>query len=259
MIGLNAYLCSGRLYHHRIKPKTHRFGYRTMMLYADLEHIEQIIQSLHYISYNRWNIASIHEKDHLTDKTLTLRAHILALVAQKFNTNTAYRISLLTQLAHWGFCFNPISIFVCQHPQNHNIDYLVVEVRNTPWLERHYYVLANQQTSTLRSTSFIAHFNKEMHVSPFLPLDMQYHIKLIINHPNIRLHVTNKHNQQRYFSAGLSMLSMPLTQVNLNKHLKQYLFNAQKVTAGIYWQAFKLWLKRFKFYHHPHNRQGSWS
>ncbi len=60
-------------------------------------------------------------------------------------TETGHRpcgpIRLLTHLRYFGYCFNPVSFYYCYDPSGQDIVAVVAEVTNTPWGERHCYVL----------------------------------------------------------------------------------------------------------------------
>ena len=50
-------------------------------------------------------------------------------------------IRLLTWPRYFGFRFNPASFYYCFDEAERRLEQVVVEVTNTPWLERHCYVL----------------------------------------------------------------------------------------------------------------------
>ena len=53
-----------------------------------------------------------------------------------------------------------------QRARADTLRWVLAEVRNTPWNERHYYAVDGQQARPLE---------KAFHVSPFNPMDMVYH------------------------------------------------------------------------------------
>ena len=70
--------------------------------------------------------------------------------------------------ARWGWLFNPITIYWCD-ARDGSDDIVVLEVTNTPWHERHWYVLDAHHAGP---------FAKELHVSPFLPMDLTYRLQI---------------------------------------------------------------------------------
>ena len=66
---------------------------------------------------------------------------------------------------------------------------MVAEVSNTPWNERHCYVLDTRDRSTSRWLE--ARHSKEFHVSPFLRLEMDYQWRLNIPGERLLVHISN--------------------------------------------------------------------
>ena len=58
------------------------------------------------------------------------------------------RSALLTQLRSFGHCFNPVSFYYCFDAAGEQLEAVVAEVTNTPWGERHAYVLARERRGT---------------------------------------------------------------------------------------------------------------
>ncbi len=73
-----------------------------------------------------------------------------ALVASRLGTRPAGPIRLLTHPRYAGYVFNPLSLFYCFDAAGERIDTVVADVTNTPWGERHQYVLP-AVTSTTRA------------------------------------------------------------------------------------------------------------
>ena len=76
-------------------------------------------------------------------------------------------IRLLTHLRSFGHCFNPVSFYYC-FDAGERLQAVVAEVTNTPWGERHAYVLGGAATARWPSA-----FDKELHVSPFMGMDQR--------------------------------------------------------------------------------------
>ena len=50
-------------------------------------------------------------------------------------------VRMLTLLRTFGHCFNPVSFYYCYDAAGAAIEAVVAEITNTPWGERHAYVL----------------------------------------------------------------------------------------------------------------------
>ena len=67
-------------------------------------------------------------------------------------------------------CFNPVSFYYCFDAAGAALEAVVAEVTNTPWGERHAYVL-RLRGARRRGARRVA---KAFHVSPFMPMDHDY-------------------------------------------------------------------------------------
>ena len=50
-------------------------------------------------------------------------------------------IRMLSQLRNYGHCFNPVTFYYCYDAADTRVETIVAEITNTPWRERHSYVL----------------------------------------------------------------------------------------------------------------------
>jgi len=86
-------------------------------------------------------------------------------------------IRLLTAPRLLGYGFNPVSFYYCYDAAGLELEAIVAEINNTPWGERHCYVLpAGHNEGTPAKQRF--RFGKDFHVSPFLPMDIAVRLAL---------------------------------------------------------------------------------
>jgi hypothetical protein len=172
-------------------------------------------------------------------------------------------VRLLTHLRYFGCSMNPVSFYYCFDKTGDVLQTIVAEITNTPWGERHQYVLGVSaqgsghgdapRSGTRRSDAGLKRFDfdKIFHVSPFMPMKMQY--RWCFSEPLQRLFVNmrNFEGSAHMFDATLSLRGEPVTPAALVRILCAYPFMTLRVITAIYCQAFKLLLKRIPFYGHP--------
>ena len=237
----------GWVRHRRFAVTPNAFRYRLFMMYLDLAEVSELFANRWFWSDRRWALARFRRDDHFGDPAVPLDQAVRDLVEAQLGRRPTGRIGLLTHLRYFGFVINPISIFYCFEEGTDRIESLVLEVQNTPWRERHLYVLdATRQTE--KNQFRIA---KDFHVSPFLGMEIEY--DMVITPPTDRLiaHMDCGHAGQNQLDATLHLSRTEITGGALTRVLSQYPVMTLKVAAGIYWQAFKLWWKKCPTYSHP--------
>ena len=245
----NRLLFTGTLRHRRFSPKAHGFSYKVRMFCFEPAQIEMIVKKNKHISIERFNWFSFRRKHYLNHPEIPLDEYARQLVAEKFSHYPKGALYLLTHLSCFGYCFNPISLYFILDETNQHLDYLILEVTNTPWGERHNYVLKNNQESTEGRYHF--QFKKELHVSPFLAMNYTYQFNLKLTEHEIIVHMENLVDEKKDFDATLMLRSMDKNKTPVKNVLKGYPFMTHKLTLALYWQAFQLWMKGVSFHPHP--------
>jgi hypothetical protein len=131
------------------------------------------------------------------------------------------------------------------------VTHVVAEITNTPWNERHTYVLPTDTTAPHGPHTWRWQFAKAFHVSPFLPMDMQYDWRFSAPDATLLVHMENWRDGARDFDATLTLSRRPLTQGTVLLALLAVPPMTLKVIMLIYWQALRLALKRIPFHPHP--------
>ena len=175
------------------------------------------------------------------------------MVEQRTGQRPNGPIRLLTHLRYFGYAFNPVSFYFCYDQADTQVKTIVAEVTNTPWDERHCYVLDESQNQAHTHKKRYT-FDKTFHVSPFMDMDMQYQWHFVEPGKQLSIHMENMRREQKVFDATMTLERKPITGSRLAQVLIRYPFMTGKVIAAIYFQALRLWLKRCPFYPHPAKR-----
>lgn len=219
------------------------------MLYLDLAELPQLFDGTPCWSARHRALAWFKRSDYLGPPDLPLDRAVRDLVEAKTGARPMGPIRLLTHLRYFGYCMNPVSFYYCFGESGGRLETIVAEITNTPWKERHQYVLAVPADVRIKRFGF----DKEFHVSPFLPMDIQYRWSFTEPKDHLFVHMQNRKNGEWIFDATLSLEQEPICTRALLGILAAFPLMTFKVIAAIHWQALRLWLKRTPVYEHPQN------
>ncbi|HVS14930.1 MAG TPA: DUF1365 domain-containing protein [Thermoanaerobaculia bacterium] len=248
-------LYQGWVRHRRYAPRPHAFRYRMFQAFLDLDELDRAFAGSRLASARRPALAWFRRADHVGDPEGPLAETVRDLVAGHTGRRPRGPIRLLTHLRTLGFCFNPVSFYYlypegAAAPDRAAPETIVAEVDNTPWGERHCYVL-DGRTAERVGPARVFRFDKAFHVSPFLPMEMGYDWRFTDPGRRLLVHMENLRDGRRVFDATLVMTRRALTPAALRSCLLRYPAMTARVYAAIYWQALRLWLERAPFHDHP--------
>ncbi|MCG6117234.1 MAG: DUF1365 domain-containing protein [Aquimonas sp.] len=240
----------GQVQHRRHAPHPHAFRYPLFMLYLDLGELDSVFAGRWLWSVGRRNIAAFRREDYLGDPALPLDEAVRRRYAEVTGRRPEGPIRMLTHLRYFGYAFNPVTFYYCFLPDGKGLDGIVAEITNTPWKERHSYVLplgaAVEGRGGLRWR-----FAKRFHVSPFMPMDRSYDWRFSTPDARLFVHMNIDRAEGRDLDATLTLERRPLTGRVLAGCLFRHPWMTAKVLVAIHLQALRLWLKRNPVHDHP--------
>ena len=246
---MHSAIFSGQVRHRRFEPVEHAFSYRLFMMYLDLDEVDTVFDGRWFWSTRRAAPARYRREDHLGDPQRPLADCVRSLVATESGHRPEGPIRLLTHLQYFGYCFNPVSFYYCFDAEDQRVEAIVAEVNNTPWGERTCYVLRDDSDRVGPHQRFSP--PKRMHVSPFMPMDVDYDWRFRAPDERLTVHMENYRKGDKMFDATLDLQRQEIGAGVLAKNLAVHPFMTGKVIAAIHWQALKLWIKGSPVYDHP--------
>lgn len=218
------------------------------MLYLDLQELPEVVGRSKLISGRRFSTASFLEEDHLSS-TAGLAQQVRQFILDHTGEMSTGRIRLLTQLRYWGYYFSPLNLFYVSDNDDQEVEYVLAEVNNTPWGERHLYLLSKGNQISDDPKRYV--HPKQMHVSPFMEMEMDYHWCIVPPGERLSVVLENHRSDQRLFSAGMKLERRALTRNSLLSMSCRYPWMTAQIITAIHYQALKLWWKKCPVYTHP--------
>ena len=239
-------LYEGTIRHRRFAVRTHEFDYRVAMAYVDLDEVDRLLGGR--LVRDRPGLVRFRRSDYLGDPAVPLADAVRALVAERLGTAPSGPVRLLTHLRSFGHCFNPVSFYYCFAPDGERLEAIVAEVTNTPWGERHAYVLPRGDSD---DEVLGCGFDKRLHVSPFMGMDQRYSWKAPAPGATLSVHIESSEDGRRAFDATLGLRRRPFSRRALADVTVRYPAATLRMLALIYGHAVALKFKGVPVQPHP--------
>ncbi len=248
----------GTVRHRRLTPVAHQFEYNTGMLALNLDEWSTVTGLSRWFSLERFNWLSLHRSDYFAPGQPDLKRAVSEQVEAATGWYPDGAIELITHPRYFGYVFNPVSFYFCYDAGADSAEgavprVIAAQITNTPWHERHVYCLERgepRESGGGWNTQAFS-FRKRFHVSPYNPMDQDYHWLFSFRNSELRIHMNVHKEGKKIFDATLAVQRMPLTRKTLHKSLRRFPLESFKVVTGIYWHALKLKLKGARFETHP--------
>ena len=250
---LSSAIMRGQVSHKRFTPTQHSFRYATAQWWLALDELPEVAALSRWWSLRRWAPLQFRRGDYLRGSSGDLAAAVLSKMSELAQQPLHGRVFFLGNLRTFGLYFSPINCYFLQPEGAEGYSHMLAEVSNTPWNQRHYYLLDLSKP--------LAH-DKAFHVSPFNPIEMQYQWRIrapsaTVGGKPTSIHL-EAHRGEKHFSATVTLERVELNSNSINGVLWRFPVNTLSTVLAIYWQALKLWLKRTPIYdhHNNHNKSG---
>jgi len=245
---MNSALLQGQVEHRRFGEKPHAFRYRVHLALLDLDELGEVFRGRWFWSVEKPNWVSFRRRDYLGAPATPLADAVRARIAEKLGRRPLGKVQILTQLRTFGYLFNPVSFYFC-YDEHGGLDAIVAEITNTPWGERHAYVL-----DTAGQDDLVFRFDKDFHVSPFFDMDQVYEWRFRVGPDGMGVSMTNFEHAKVVFHVDLSLERRAIDRRSLATALVRYPLQPLRLHLAIYWHAARLFLKRVTFFTHPDKR-----
>lgn len=259
---------AGTIRHRRFVPARHEFRYRAFLPYLDLAELPDLFDGVALWSARRPAPAWFRSGDFLPGRSGGPEEAARDLLEERTGARPRGPVRLLAHLRYFGHIFNPVSFYYVFPEMTGGVaarpEAVIAEITNTPWKERHCYVLTGGRPESSpeaadapagRVKGSRHRFRKDFHVSPFFPMEQEY--RWFLGDPGERLvvHMENHEGGVKVFDATMDLERRPFTAAILHRALLRHPLMTLEVVAAIHWQAFRLWRKRVPFHSHPSKRR----
>jgi DUF1365 family protein len=242
---MRSHLVEGTVRHRRARPIEYALEHDVFYLALDLDELDEVDRRIRLISRNRRNVVEFRDADHWPQPASDLRRSVLDHLRAEGEDPGGWRITLVTNPRVLGYVFNPASFYLCRDRAG-VLRVVVVEVHNTPHLERHLYTLR----SGTPGPRFVASMDKDFYVSPFIDMDGRYTVHVQDDPSRLRIAINERQDGAPLLATSLVLERRPLTDRSLLRMLLRHPLSTQRTVGLIYLHAWRLWRRGVPFQRH---------
>jgi DUF1365 family protein len=228
----------GTIRHRRLEPRR-SFEHRIALFYLDLDEVPGLLGGR--LVARRPGLLRFRRRDYLGRGPAPLAGAVRDEVERALGERPGGPVRVLTQLRSFGHCFNPVSFYYCLDADGDRVEAVIAEVTNTPWGERHVYVLPEGK----------AGLSKRLHVSPFMGMDHEYTVRAGRPGDALAVHIESRRRGELGFDATLALRRSELTRRSAARLAGRYPFANLRVLGLIYAHAIGLKLAGAPVHRHP--------
>lgn len=244
---MNSCLYRCQVMHHRLTPREHKFSYEVFMFYFDLDEVEMLHRRFKLLSYNKFNWFNFRDRDHLQfplgagRNGKSVKQNVVDYLSS-LGVEANGKIMLLTNVATMGYAFNPISFYLCFDKAGQPLC-SIAEVCNTHG-EMKLYLL---DSGSLNAEVFQRVVSKYFYVSPFTDLAASFNFIFRVPDEKMLMRVDDYQAGKRFLVTSLTGERKEMSDFRLLVYAFRFPLITIKIIAAIYWQAFRLKLKKIPF------------
>lgn len=240
---MNSALYVGQVRHRRFAPREHAFTMPLFMVWLDLDEAPGLFGRTAGCAWRGPAPVRFHRRDYLDPDHGDLAAAVRRHLAGN-GIAAPGPVRMLTHLRYFGHCFNPVTFYFA-HDGDHRPVAVLSQITNTPWNERHTYVVP------FAGGKARADFAKAFHISPFNGMDQTYAWRFTAPGAGLTVHMENREAGHTVFDATLTLRRRPWSARALHGLLLRFPAETIQVLANIYFQALRLHLKGVAYHPHP--------
>ena len=245
-----------RVMHRRRVAPLYRFVYKIFSVLFDIDQLDALHGRLKLFSHNRFNLLSFDDRDHGAGKRGGLRVWAEQVCAQQGISLEGGRIRLLAQPRMFGWTFNPVSFWYCEHADG-SLRAVIAEVRNT-FGEKHCYLLSSASIGAGAASAglpipygVVLEKEKCFHVSPLFDLQGRYFFTIGEPGEKIAVQLNETRESLPLIDTAMAGTAKPFSDRIILQQVLVMPVQAIKVVVAIHWQALKIWLRGARFHKKP--------
>jgi hypothetical protein len=236
-------LWKGVTVHERTVPFRNRFSYTIVLIDLDIDRLEEASASTWLFNVNKPGLFSFRTRDHGAHTDGPLRPWAEAHFSRAGVSLGGGMIRLVTFPRHLGYKFAPISLWYGYDPGG-TLRGILYEVNNT-FGETHIYAAAVDANLSQHAAE------KVFHVSPFFDISGTYQFTARAPDNHLSLVVSTTEKEARQHTASIKARRLPASAGNLARLALTNPLSTLGVTAGIHWEALKLWMRGARYRPRP--------
>lgn len=229
---VNSRCYRAEILHRRYHPVHHEFRYLNSVLQLDLDELAELSRQHRWFGYGCRAPVSIQPQDYLLGESCDLREQLRQVLQQRGWGQLPARVVLVTSPRIFGYVFNPVNFWLGYNQQD-ALEFVLAEVNNT-FGERHLYLLTDPTEGRIDC-------DKAFYVSPFAPVEGQYHFKVGVGPDRLDIAITTVREGLPGFEAQMRGGALPFSLAGLLASRPWNIFLTQ---PRIHWQAAKLYFQK---------------